>query len=141
MSFKRSEKKNLLRIKLWVAVFVRNLLLFHKDLTTTEIISATDEEAVRRPKLQINNDQPIKLRKAFRAFDKDGNGFITALELREAMEELGELLSDKEIDEMIREADIDGDGQVSFEGNSFASINNARIFEKSISRQFCAENF
>lgn len=33
------------------------------------------------------------------------------------MEELGELLSDKEIDDMIREADIDGDGQVSFEGN------------------------
>jgi len=52
---------------------------------------------------------------AFRVFDKDGNGFISAAELRHVMKNLGEKLTDEEVDEMIREADIDGDGQVNYE--------------------------
>ena len=73
-------------------------------------------------------------------FDKDGNGYISAaearashtdcapvlstthgfaltrvascpLQLRHVMTNLGEKLTDEEVDEMIREADIDGDGQ------------------------------
>ena len=45
-------------------------------------------------------------------FDKDGNGFISAAELRHIMTNLGEKLTDEEVDEMIREADVDGDGQI-----------------------------
>ena len=33
------------------------------------------------------------------------------------MDNLGEKLTDDEVEEMIREADLDGDGMVSFEGN------------------------
>ena len=51
-----------------------------------------------------------------RVFDKDGNGFISAAELRHVMTNLGEKLMDEEVDEMIREADIDGDGQINYEG-------------------------
>ena len=29
---------------------------------------------------------------------------------------IGEKLSDKEVDEMIREADVDGDGQINYDG-------------------------
>lgn len=29
---------------------------------------------------------------------------------------VGEKLSDKEVDEMIREADVDGDGQINYDG-------------------------
>lgn len=47
----------------------------------------------------------------FKVFDKDGNGFISAAELRHVMTNLGEKLTDEEVDEMIREADVDGDGQ------------------------------
>ncbi|XP_052237197.1 calmodulin-alpha-like isoform X1 [Dreissena polymorpha] len=55
-----------------------------------------------------------ELRAAFNHFDKDGNGTIQASELKEAMEQLGERLTDDQFHEMMRECDIDGDGVVSF---------------------------
>ena len=56
-----------------------------------------------------------ELRAAFKVFDKDGNGFISASELRGVMQNLGEVLSQEDVDAMIKEADVDGDGQVNFE--------------------------
>lgn len=49
-------------------------------------------------------------------FDKDGNGYITAAELRFVMTNLGEKMTDEEVDEMVKEADKDGDGQIDYEG-------------------------
>jgi calmodulin len=65
-----------------------------------------------------DTDSEEEIREAFRVFDKDGNGFISAAELRHVMTNLGEKLTDEEVDEMIREADIDGDGQVNYEGRA-----------------------
>ena len=61
-------------------------------------------------------DTEEEIREAFRVFDKDSNGFISAAELRHVMTNLGEKLTDEEVDEMIREADIDGDGQINYDG-------------------------
>ncbi|XP_033733497.1 calmodulin-A-like isoform X1 [Pecten maximus] len=60
-------------------------------------------------------DSEEDLREAFRVFDKDGNGYISAAELRHVMTNLGEKLTDEEVDEMIKEADLDGDGMVNYE--------------------------
>lgn len=50
-------------------------------------------------------------------FDSDGDGQISLAELREAMKKLmGEQLNHREIDEILRDVDLNGDGQVDFEG-------------------------
>lgn len=36
------------------------------------------------------------------------------------MTNLGEKLSEEEVDDMIKEADLDGDGMVNYEGNMFS---------------------
>ena len=69
-------------------------------------------------------DTEDTLREAFKVFDKDGNGYISSAELRHVMTSLGERLTDEEVDDMIKEADIDGDGQVNYEGWSTHSILN-----------------
>ncbi|KAL1550170.1 hypothetical protein AAHA92_18170 [Salvia divinorum] len=58
-----------------------------------------------------------ELKEAFKVFDRDQDGFISAIEvgLRNVMLNLGERLSDEEAEQMIREADLDGDGLVSYE--------------------------
>ena len=58
-----------------------------------------------------------RIREAFRVFDKDGNGFISVAELRHIMGNLGDKLPEEDVEEMIHEADIDGDGQVNYDGN------------------------
>ncbi|KAJ7901578.1 calmodulin-like protein [Mycena leptocephala] len=62
-----------------------------------------------------DTDSEEEIKEAFKVFDKDGNGYISAAELRHVMTNLGEKLSDNEVDEMIREADVDGDGQINYE--------------------------
>jgi calmodulin len=52
---------------------------------------------------------------AFKVFDSDGNGMISSDELRQIMDNLGEKLSKEEVDEMVKEADIDGDGQINYQ--------------------------
>jgi calmodulin len=70
-------------------------------------------------KVKDSGESEEELREAFKVFDKDGNGSISAAELRHVMTNLGEKLTDEEVDEMIREADTDGDGQVNYEGIHF----------------------
>lgn len=54
------------------------------------------------------------LYKAFQYFDKDGNGFITRDELRQAMQEYG-MGDEATIDEVINDVDTDRDGRINYE--------------------------
>ncbi|CAF0781036.1 unnamed protein product [Didymodactylos carnosus] len=62
------------------------------------------------------SDDKEELTEAFKVFDIDGNNLIDAEELRQVMNNLGEKLTREEAEEMIREADTDGDGRLTFEG-------------------------
>ena len=68
-------------------------------------------------------DYDEELLEAFRVFDQDGDGFISAEELRFLMCNLGEKLTQEEVNEMIAEADQDGDGQVNYRGKHKISEN------------------
>ena len=46
---------------------------------------------------------------------QDGNGYISRQELKVVMMNLGEKLNDDECDQLVDEADIDGDGQINYE--------------------------
>lgn len=54
--------------------------------------------------------------KIYRVFDKNNDGLISSTELRHVMTNLGEKLSEEEVDDMIKEADQDGDGMVNYDG-------------------------
>lgn len=53
---------------------------------------------------------------AFKMFDRSGDGVISAGELRQVMTNMGQKLSDKDVDSMMKEADMDGDGQINYAG-------------------------
>nr|XP_009688730.1 PREDICTED: centrin-1-like [Struthio camelus australis] len=50
--------------------------------------------------------------RGFRLFDHDGTGKISFEKLKLVAVEVGEDITDEELQEMIDEADLDGDGQV-----------------------------
>ena len=60
-----------------------------------------------------------EIKKAFKTLDKDGNGFISKAEMKQA---IMESIEKTVIREMFDEADLDGDGQIDY--LEFERINN-----------------
>jgi len=61
-----------------------------------------------------SDDQESDLREAFKIFDRDRDGFIDMNELKKVSMMLGTLLDPQEIDELMEEADVDGNGKLDY---------------------------
>lgn len=65
--------------------------------------------------MMLNITSEKDLLESFRIFDTKGEKGITFEGLKEVLTRMGEKLTDDDILNMIKEADEDGDGKVSFE--------------------------
>ena len=59
-----------------------------------------------------DTDSEAEIAEAFKVFDRNGDGKISATELRHVLTSIGEKLSDADVDQMIREADTNNDGEI-----------------------------
>lgn len=80
------------------------------DVDLARPINFDEFKALMVPKLE---ERQSSLELAFSVFDEDGNNQITAMELRSVMSKFG--LTDKELNEMLKEVDLDGDGSINFD--------------------------
>ena len=60
-------------------------------------------------------DEEEELKSAFNLMDLDHNGYITKDELAESLKAMGHNMSAEEVEQLIKEADLNGDGKVDFE--------------------------
>lgn len=76
------------------------------------VLANRGADGVRDPAGKFTDEEILE---AFKAFDLDKNNFVGAAEIRHVLINIGEQVTDEEVDEMIRMVDSDGDGQVSWE--------------------------
>ena len=63
---------------------------------------------------QLTEEQIAEFKEAFSLFDKDGDGTITTKELDTVMRSLGQNPTEAELQDMINEVDVDGNGTIDF---------------------------
>ena len=100
-----------------------------EDLARQEEVTEQTQEVGTKAGAEFDDDEILD---AFKFIDMDNNMFIGAAEIRHILICMGELITDEEVDEMIRMIDSDGDGQVSFEefyevGYHYSSPVSARL--------------
>ena len=55
------------------------------------------------------------IRKAFKSFDKDGNGYITRKEFKTVMRKCKGRVTEEQLDTMMKKADKNGDGRIDYD--------------------------
>ncbi|CAM9467824.1 unnamed protein product [Ectocarpus sp. 8 AP-2014] len=91
------------------------------DLDGNGLINFAEFVTMMR-KCKVDTDFDRQIREAFKFFDQDGSGAIDTKELGNIMRQLGAKLTDSEINLLVQEADVDGDGQVDInEASDFVS--------------------
>ncbi|XP_002129194.2 calmodulin-like [Ciona intestinalis] len=109
-----------------IGTLIRSLGYFPTEAEIASYIEEADAEGmgwvdvaefltIMAGKVKEPVDTEDTIKEAFRVFDKESNGFIAAAELRQVMTSIGESLTEEEVEEMIRNADMDGDGQINYE--------------------------
>ena len=88
---------------------------------------------------QLNAEQIAIFKDAFSLFDKDGDGTISTKELGTVMKSLGQNPTEAELQDMINEIDIDGNGEIDF--NEFLTLMVKKINEGADSEEELLQAF
>eukprot|EP00298_Acanthocystis_sp_HF-20_P011086 c19223_g2_i1.p1 GENE.c19223_g2_i1~~c19223_g2_i1.p1 ORF type:complete len:250 (-),score=100.12 c19223_g2_i1:126-800(-) len=64
--------------------------------------------------VQLTKKQITELKEAFSCFDRDGDGSISVKELGDVIRSLGTDPSESELQDLVNEVDVDGDGHIDF---------------------------
>jgi calmodulin len=92
-----------------------------------EMISGLDEEnegeldfdgfvtfIKRTENMGKTQDDSEDIINAFKAFDRDGSGYLSLDEFRHILTNLGDKFTNEEVNEIFKEADLDGDGKLEY---------------------------
>ncbi|KAG4385233.1 hypothetical protein AAZX31_12G049900 [Glycine max] len=81
---------------------------------------------------------PMELKRVFQMFDRNGDGRISLKELSDSLENLGILIPDKDLAQMIERIDVNGDGCVDMDefGDLYESIMEERDEEEDMREAF-----
>lgn len=69
-----------------------------------------------RPEEPVDDETAKNIMAAFRVFDLDNDGYITKGELRKAMDMIGEPVTENQLNEFMKMADVDKNGKIDYEG-------------------------
>ena len=71
--------------------------------------------AVERKLPKLTEEQILEFKEAFKLFDKDNGGSIDVDELKDALESLGQVVTEESVQELVDEVDEDGSGEIEFD--------------------------
>jgi len=66
--------------------------------------------------MKTASEMERELQQSFKVFDANGDGFINASELRQVMSTIGEKMTEKDINDIMKQWDRDGDGKIDYKG-------------------------
>lgn len=66
--------------------------------------------------VKIISNAMEEIREVFRSVDTDGNGVISLNEMEQVITDLGDVMTEEDI-QQLRDVDVDGDGNINYEGN------------------------
>ncbi|KAL9646463.1 hypothetical protein ABK040_006460 [Willaertia magna] len=67
---------------------------------------------IEKHTFKADNEQDVK--DCFRIFDKEGTGFVPVSELRHVLTTLGEKLTQSEVDDLLKDAEVDEQGNLNY---------------------------
>ena len=104
---------------------VQRIFVMAAPVMNDRVSEIEEVSNVERPQADLRSDlrdSVVKdLAEAFKIFDRNGDGKISSVELGAVLRSLGENLSEAELEQMIKDVDEDGDGEIDLQ--EFINLN------------------